>query len=652
MLHRVAEGAIKPGIKRFPRLATIYNGLAASKVIRSQYQKYEHDLRVLRQMAQLIDREGIPTADLPGESNGRQMKVLPLRKVLRRIRLATTAIEKEDMEKRRLVLWNIRKMLNARGTLFAQNVDYLQVFRQPMGSCLVVGQTGAALRAIEHAYHELISSLDPAHLPSLAFIGNEPFAWNNPKDLAEAKLQISELSDKWRVSPENARAVRSLLYKIQDHLAAKLPKLHAKPAIFGSRSYGIAKDTSDVDICVKFTSPIKTGGGKDGGSHRQLSANNFKKKPLDMLHRWMRNCSFSRNKENKRQFTNVLFISHARVPIIKFDYAQPSSGSGAKIACDISSSSTDGLLKSKLIQAYLDTDPRVREFLVVLKVWAQKRSLSDSQTINSFGFTMMGLAFLIHECVVPPLQLITTTQIDSKGWAQLQALQSDSESVAELLRNKTKVKDIQTGRFLKTKIVKGGKDGNKLINAYFMNYRPELSRWRSPNTKPVLHLLYDMFQLYGCKFDPLKHVVSPRLGSPFIMRCPQVDDIRGTPLPKKADMNNPDKWPNGVRPMVIEDPFEQDNNCGRQVTCEWLDGLFWEMRRAAWTIQRHGSGMVDAANVLESLMAPPSMDVYGNNEAWASTYLHFAPIYEKATGKNIEKGMRVMDLVAVETDIR
>ncbi|KAJ2403235.1 hypothetical protein GGI23_000104 [Coemansia sp. RSA 2559] len=660
MLPKAAQEIMLPGIKRFPRLSMIYGELKASKVIRSQYGKHERDIRILQQMVQLIEREGKPATEQLPETGTSHMKVLPLRQVLRHT-LSKPTTEKatstaatsttdaaafQNRKKRPLVLHNIRIMLQTKGLLFDKVPDYLHVYR-PQGAELVVRQAKTAPAAIGRACRALIASVNPTRLPSLASIAKEPFEWKSKDDLDNAAQQISDLSEKWRVSPENYNDVTALLHGIHGYLESKVPKLHPRPSIFGSRLYGLAKDTSDVDICIKLSPTISNNGKKKGGreASKRPAIDHGKRKVLTLLHKWMRNISCDKKKVNKQQFSEIVFISHARVPIIKFNYTRP-GGSGAKISCDISASGgSEGTRKSKLLQAYVATDPRVRQFFVVLKAWARQRSLSDSQAVNSFGFTMMGLAFLLRERVVPPLQLVSTCMIDSNGWERLEALQSDSEAVIELLKNKKDAKCIQTGRTLSTKLVKGGgKGGNKLINPYFMNYAPELSKWCSPNSKPVIQLLYEMFQLYGCEFDPLKHVVSPRLGSPFIKRDMHVDLVRGTPLPANKVMEDPSRWSAKVRPLVVEDPFDQALSCSRQATCEWTDGLFWEMRRAAWIIQKHGSNG-DAENVIDRLLSPPLIDDYGRHpQVWASVYSHFAPIYEKVNCESVDLDMQDIDL--------
>ncbi|KAJ2658730.1 hypothetical protein IWW48_003878 [Coemansia sp. RSA 1200] len=529
--------------------------------------------------------------------------------------------------------------------LFKKEPSCFRTYKE--GSVVYVGYTKSAPSLIESAYKAIVDSIDPVCLPSLASVCDTPFSWSQ-EDVATASEQIRSLSDQWTVSDKNKQAAKSILDTIERYLRSNFSSAKPWPVIFGSRMYGLANDTTDVDICIKFGTP-------DVGKKNKPTKKTSGKKVLFGLSKCLRRTP---------RFSQVILIPHARVPIIKFQYSVEKIKGGPKLSCDVSAHSKDGILKSRFLKAYLATDPRVREFLVVLKVWAQQRSLVDSQTLNSFGFIMMGLTFLIHQRVVPPLQLVWTTEIDNKGWECLRTLQSDSETIADLLVNGgNSARCIQTGRNvtdMQRKVTKKGTTSKESYNCYFLDRSSKLSSWRSPNTKPVIQLLYEMFVLYGCKFDPLKHSVSPRLGSPFIMRTPEIDSVRNTPLPGDEVMSNPSQWAMGLRPLVIEDPFDPTNNCGRQATCEWVDGMLWEMRRAAWMIHRHnsssngnsGKNYAAAANVIDRLVAPPSADVFSDTKIWGSAYLHFGPIYRNATVKRINgENMRELDLDAADSGV-
>ncbi|KAJ2548618.1 hypothetical protein EV175_004761 [Coemansia sp. RSA 1933] len=519
---------------------------------------------------------------------------------------------------------------------------------------LIIGQKATTPKAIGVAYRTVVDSLNTEQLPSLASIGNASFTWTSRRtkdeDLAMVDQQITAFSDQWRISPENAEAVEALLLRLSNQATRKGKHLLWRPAVFGSRVYGIARDTSDVDICLHIRQTVtnaKKGGGKRASRITQKTTDRSRIKILMSLSAWMRKKTIQNgHKENVGQFQNVTMITKARVPIIKFNYAVPGS-SGAVLSCDVSSSGgTDGVRKSKLLETYIAIDPRVRPILVVLKAWAKQRSLSDSRSVNSFGFMMLGLAFLIRERVVPPLQLLLTCKIDSNGWDNLQALQSDSNAMLGLLKNVATIKCIQSSRTIGEQKIPSTK-ASKHFNAHFLSDTHVLEKWKSPNSKPVIQLLFEMFQLYGCSFDPLKHVVSVRFGSPLLAREPRADQVRETLLPSNKDLADPKNWPTRVKPLVVEDPFDPGINCARQATCEWTDGMLWEMRRAAWIIHNHGSDSGIAANVLDKLLAPPSLDIYVQPKAWASAYLRFQPIYEQVTGKRVGPGMREIDLGAV-----
>ncbi|KAJ2512585.1 hypothetical protein GGI11_004687 [Coemansia sp. RSA 2049] len=556
--------------------------------------------------------------------------------------------DNEVRPKRRFVLWSIQNMLkNPRIHLFRKGPSCFRTYKE--GSVVYVGYSKSAPSLIESTYKALVNSVDPVCLPSLASVGDTPFGWSR-EDVVTASEQIRSLSDQLCVSDNNKQVTESILDTIGKYLRSNFSSAKPWPAIFGSRMYGLASDTTDVDICINFGTP-------DAGKKN-------KKEPTKKVSGKRVLFGLSKYLRRTPRFSLVTLIPHARVPIVKFQYSVEKIKGGPKLSCDVSAHSKDGIFKSEFLKAYLAIDPRVREFLVVLKVWAQQRSLVDSQTLNSFGFIMMGLTFLIHQRVVPPLQLVGTTEMDDKGWECLQALQSDPKAIADLLANGGDfTRCIQTGRNItdmQRKITKKGTMSKERYNCYFFDHGSKLSSWRSPNTKPVIQLLYEMFVLYGCKFDPLKHSVSPKLGSPFIVRTPEIDNLRSTPLPGDEVMSNPSQWAMGLRPLVVEDPFDPTNNCGRHVTCEWVDGMLWEMRRAAWMIHRHnssstgngGENTATAANVIDRLVALPSADIFSDNKIWDSAYLHFGPIYRNATVKRINgENMRELDLDAADSGV-
>ena len=63
----------------------------------------------------------------------------------------------------------------------------------------------------------------------------------------------------------------------------------------------------------------------------------------------------------------------------------------------------------QLMNAYLDTDARVRPFLQLVKYWAKRKTLADGMNrINTYGFALMAIKYM-QECeptpILPILQL-------------------------------------------------------------------------------------------------------------------------------------------------------------------------------------------------------------------------------------------------------
>lgn len=99
------------------------------------------------------------------------------------------------------------------------------------------------------------------------------------------------------------------------------------------------------------------------------------------------------------RYDSVLFLRHARVPIIKYTHA-----SGAK--CDIGVG-TDGVFKSRCLGLLADIDGRYRDLVRLVKRWAQANAINEpaNGTLNSFAWSLL-VAFHLQKVrppVLPPL---------------------------------------------------------------------------------------------------------------------------------------------------------------------------------------------------------------------------------------------------------
>ncbi|KAJ2869982.1 hypothetical protein GGH93_005919 [Coemansia aciculifera] len=327
-------------------------------------------------------------------------------------------------------------------------------------------------------------------------------------------------------------------------------------------------------------------------------------------------------------FTRVTNVTHARVPITKFVFVTPSK---YRIEGDISLNGGKGLVNSRLIATYLGLDPRMRQVLSVLKLWAIRRYIINRRILNSIGLMMMSIAFLISRKVIPSLQMLAISHVTLLAWARLAKIHHSPDRIAMLYSainlasapttpesalvelEGSAVRCLQCDVDLPECIVKS-------TRAYYLN-GGELNRWRSPNHDSSATLLFDMFRYYGFEFNPRLHVISPRLGS---TTTPRASLYRLPQLDSNKTIEKFSKWRRRLRLLAIEDPFDLVVNCGRNAPPEWVEGLLWEMRRAAWTLlpsEHHQSHHHAKRGIpLDRLVLPSTEMIYCDPGIWTSVY--------------------------------
>ncbi|KAI7821441.1 hypothetical protein BX661DRAFT_67279 [Kickxella alabastrina] len=336
-----------------------------------------------------------------------------------------------------------------------------------------------------------------------------------------------------------------------------------------------------------------------------------------------------------RGFTKVIKIMHARVPIIKFEYL---TRGNVRLEGDISINGSMSVAKTNLISSYMQIDSRVREVLLVLKVWGIRRGIINQNVLNSFGLMMMGIAFLVSRRVVPPLQLISTAKVGNRMWTNLDALHADPEAIARMYQtepldeqssNTDGICCLHSGKVLPDWSVEG-------IRGYFMNNSSSNS-WKSPNDSSAAELIHELFHFYGNEFDPINHAISPRLGTASIPRT----SLSELQVPScTMHLTSPENWHRSLRLLAIEDPFELEINCGRNAPPEWVEGFLWEMRRAAWALEPRRTGSRHSA--IKRLLVEPSANIFKSADVWAPAYRILLPVLQSVLEEEVF--VRAVDL--------
>ncbi|KAJ1901200.1 hypothetical protein LPJ66_000946 [Kickxella alabastrina] len=469
----------------------------------------------------------------------------------------------------------------------------------------------------------------PRLLDPLNDIAQTPLPLTNA-ELQRVEKDIYELEKQSQPSAQNMREVENVINIINNLAIKNFPENRVRVSLFGSRVYGMCSNSSDLDISMTA----------------ELDTTDYGTALVHFL------SQVARIIEHVRGFSRVVKITRTRVPIIKFTYMTPS---GTRLDGDISINNNIGVAKTDMIAQYIRMDPRVRRVLLVLKQWGARREIPNYNVMNSYGLMMMGITFLINQGVVPPLQMLSTAEVTDETWRNLGAIHSSRflvnslyqrgpPGVAEHLNLQTAngVRCLETNTILSDCPVDG-------MRAYFYSDTKAAQSWQSKNMDSVPLLIYKMFQYYGCKFDPMANVISPRLGSAEIPRAylPQLK----APSPNLY-LSQRQKWRKDLRLLVIEDPFDLTLNCGRNAGPEWVECFLWEMRRAAWAMLPKKNG--NDYGSIRRMMLPPSRDIYKAAEMWALTFrilkneLH---IYLKARNAKAIKelhGDPVIDLEVME----
>ncbi|KAJ2742313.1 hypothetical protein GGI20_004575 [Coemansia sp. BCRC 34301] len=619
------------GVKRFP-----YVGQVTSTVRNkaSGMTQNNRDFNLALAIAQTVQKEGtVNTTDaMQGHKDHMHSHHMPLHLVVRSLRRQDTGELKRLSFKRVQLL--IDKCAHLAPATWAVAGPLPSSENTEADRGLVVQQSIDACVSIERLRQKARIADVQKYLPRLehareARLGSAM----GQAEMRELDESIAELARQWRPSESNIREVNGLVSRIEGLARLANPKAYVVARLFGSRSYGLCADHSDVDISVTVSPPIK---GRD-----------FFRSLVAILRR-------------ASGFVQVIDVSHAKVPIIKFVYM---TRTGLRLEGDVSLNGSKGLAKSRLVSTYLRLDPRVRQVLAALKMWAMRRDITSNTTLNSFGLLMMGLAFLIGRRVVPPLQLLATGQVSAQAWARLTRIQHSPFRIAglypkylqpSLAENADTAADITAaaaGEALGTaRCLQSGRDLPEWpvegTRAYYLNSGGELGRWHSPNRDSAAVLLFDMFQYYGFEFRPRDHAISPRLGSPAIPRS-SLPHLAPPVSAMPAVAGEPNKWRNALRLLAIEDPFDLTVNCGRSAPPEWVEGLLWEMRRAAWCLLPPGK----RHSPLDRLLLPPSESVFCDPGVWASAYHralpeHLAPHFDPGVDGVPE---RTIDLERLES---
>lgn len=92
-------------------------------------------------------------------------------------------------------------------------------------------------------------------------------------------------------------------------------------------------------------------------------------------------------------------VKDTRVPVVKFERLQ--THSSIKISIDIIFNNICGLINSKYLRVYSEMNRSVKQLGILIKLWAKKLKLIDSNLLSSYSFILMMIYYLIKKNMVP-----------------------------------------------------------------------------------------------------------------------------------------------------------------------------------------------------------------------------------------------------------
>ncbi|KAK7285168.1 hypothetical protein RJT34_19929 [Clitoria ternatea] len=296
---------------------------------------------------------------------------------------------------------------------------------------------------------------------------------------------VSPLQEDWEVRFAIINDLRSIVESVESLRGATVEP-------FGSFVSNLFTRWGDLDISIELLT----------GSHISSAGRKQKQALLGDVLKALR---------RRGGGSNLLLISNARVPILKFKSDQQG------VSCDISINNLPGQMKSKILLWINRIDGRFRDMVLLVKQWARAHKINNSKagTFNSYSLSLL-VIFHFQTCVpaiLPPLK-------DIYPGNMVDALMGVRDDAVNLIAQTCEAN----------------------INQFISD------KSRSINRKPLPELFVEFLR----KFVQMDSW-APELGiSPYTGQWEQI----------KNNM----RWLPKTYQIFVEDPFEQPQNTARSVS--------------------------------------------------------------------------------------
>ncbi|KFM71378.1 Terminal uridylyltransferase 4, partial [Stegodyphus mimosarum] len=190
---------------------------------------------------------------------------------------------------------------------------------------------------------------------------------------------LQEICRDYVLPPKRIEARKAFVQDLETYVRKIYSR--ARLTLFGSSVNGFGFKKSDLDICLTF----------EGCKKEDINI----QRTMRVLKRHLR-----RNKD----FENVLILSRAQIPIIKFNYTP------GKFICDISFYNILAVHNSTLLRTYSLLNERCQILGCAFKYLAKKAFIADTliKTLSSYSYILMVIHYL--QQVEPPVLPVLSIQ--------------------------------------------------------------------------------------------------------------------------------------------------------------------------------------------------------------------------------------------------
>ena len=328
----------------------------------------------------------------------------------------------------------------------------------------------------------------------------------NSKRYADLHAVLARVEALQRSEGDGGR--QAALRAIETALHAVYPA--GKVHLYGSYVTGLWDEGSDMDVVIEVPAETDT--------VRALAA-------------------FLRSMRRTARGFKPFILRHTRIPLVHLDFT------ATDVACDVTCNNLNGCHNSALIRDYTTYDPRVRQYLLLVRAWGKRTGVINSKQgfMTAYSLVMLALVFVQVVHPQPLVPLATDPDLVARARAEAAAAASGGDGENDDVQPELELRHLA--------------DGFDYVHVH---------TWRTSNRAAPEELFHAFLAYYGYTFDFARDALdaqSGRIG-------PKADVAPGF----------------GERPFVARDPFLRDFNMCQNISPNVARVILFNFRDSAHAI--------------------------------------------------------------------